>query len=198
VILIAWLIGRWIPNRAVTFAGAAVLGVAVAAAALAVALKGYRVPTPAAVVRQALRVTDVLRQTAINDGTAAPIAASVRYLQRCTTAHDRVLVEGFGPDIPVLAHRAFAGGVPDWLPGYYVSDAEVQRTIERLDREQPRVAIMLEGSDAFTGAWPAAAAWLTRAGFQRFHADALQAGADIWVRHPGPRLELQTTVPCPG
>lgn len=198
VIVAAWLAGRWLPALRLGRAGVVVL-VAVGLIAVAgLAARGHHVPSPGSVVRRSAIVLQQLRNP-VSSTSPPAVVASVRYLSVCTSPASRVLVEGFGPDIPVLARRLFAGGVPDWLPGYYESPAEVQRAIDRLDREHPAAAIMLEGSDAFARSWPAAAGWLARNGYSRVHAAPIDAAADIWVRHPDPgRADPATGVPCPG
>jgi hypothetical protein len=64
----------------------------------------------------------------------------------------------FGPEIPVLAHRPFAAGPPTWIPGYYTRPAEVERAAARLSQQRVSIAVMLEGTAAFTESWPTLAA----------------------------------------
>ncbi len=63
------------------------------------------------------------------DPRRAPL---VRFIERCTAPDERVLVGGFGPELPVLAHRAFAGGLPDWIRGYYEHPDDVARARAQL------------------------------------------------------------------
>lgn len=197
VITAAWLVGRLLSPRAIRAAAGGAVLVAGVVGIVAFAARGYRMPSPASVVRRSAIVAEQLRNPA-SSTSPRTVAMSVRYLSACTSPASRVLVEGFGPDIPVLAHRPFAGGVPDWLPGYYESPEEVQRAIDRLNREHPAAAIMLEGSDAFERSWPAAAGWFTRNGYTRVHAGAIDAAADIWVWNPDPaRTDPATGAPCP-
>jgi hypothetical protein len=84
----------------------------------------------------------------------------IRYLATCTPAESRVLVSGFGPELPVLARRPFAAGLPSWIPGYHTHPREVQRALAQLAREQVSLAVMLEGSAAFVDEWPQLAAEL--------------------------------------
>jgi hypothetical protein len=82
----------------------------------------------------------------------------IRYLASCTPRDARVLVSGFGPEIPVLAGRPFAGGVPSFLPGYGTDPRDEERAATQLAREPVSMAVMLEGSSAFAGQWPRLAA----------------------------------------
>ena len=93
-------------------------------------------------------------------------APLVDYISRCTRADERVLVGGFGPELPVLAHRGFAAGIPDWVRGYYEHPADVARARAQLARERVSVAVMLDGGDAFNAAWPALAADLRARGLK--------------------------------
>jgi hypothetical protein len=81
------------------------------------------------------------------DPQRAPL---VRFIERCTGPDERVLIGGFGPELPVLAHRGFAGGLPDWLRGYYDAPADVARARAQLAREHVAMAVMLDGGDAFS------------------------------------------------
>jgi hypothetical protein len=81
----------------------------------------------------------------------------IRYLASCTPKNSRVLVSGFGPEIAVLAHRPFAAGLPTWIPGYNTHREDVERAVAQLGRETVSIAVMLEGTAAFTKGWPALA-----------------------------------------
>jgi hypothetical protein len=129
------------------------------------ARQGYGVPTPGGIVRRFQIVTTNLREAkpdAVPDHALLPI---VRYLAACTPATERVLVSGFAPQIPVLAGRAFAAGLPAWLPGYYTNPSDIERAAALLSRESVSLVVMLEGSDAFTKQWPRLATDLRARGF---------------------------------
>lgn len=64
------------------------------------------------------------------------------YVDRCTTPQQRLLVLGFLPEIFVFAHRAFAGGIPAFVGGYYDSDAYQAWVIRKLQRESVPFALV--------------------------------------------------------
>jgi hypothetical protein len=117
------------------------------------ASQGYGMPTPGKVVRRFAAVARMLRQEApdvIPNRERLPL---IRYLATCTPAESRVHVSGFGPELPVLARRPFAAGLPSWIPGY-THPRDLQRALAQLAREQVSMAVMLEGSAAFVDEWP--------------------------------------------
>jgi len=110
-------------------------------------------------------VTSNLRRAspeAIPDRVLLPI---VRYLATCTGERERVLVSGFAPQIPVLAGRAFAAGLPSWLDGYYTNDTDIERAAAFLSREAVSLAVLLDGSETFSRTWPRLAHDLKARGF---------------------------------
>jgi hypothetical protein len=198
-VLLAWLAGRVVPPRALIATGLIALAASAAVVGWALAQRGYGLPAPADVARQAGRVAQRLHDDGRSFASAQPAVRAARYLARCTGPSDRVLVSGFGPEIPVVARRAFAGGVPDFLPGYYESPAEVARAIARLERQAPAVAIMLEGSEPFLARWPAVAGWLRARGFEERAAPSLGPGVTVWTREVDPSTprDPDTALPCP-
>jgi hypothetical protein len=164
VVLIAWFAGR-VPAKFIRWAGGAAVAIAAIGVIAVLARQGFRVPTPGGVVRRFQMETTNLREAkpeAVPDHALLPI---VRYLAECTPATDRVLVSGFAPQIPVLAHRPFAAGLPAWLPGYYTNPSDVERAAALLSRESVSLVVMLEGSDVFTKQWPRLATDLRSRGF---------------------------------
>jgi hypothetical protein len=144
--------------------------------------QGFGVPTPGKIARRFATVSTLLRtadRSVIPNRERWPL---IRYLASCTPPDSRVLVSGFGPEIPVLAGRAFAGGLPTWIPGYNAHPRDQERAAAQLAGESISVAVMLEGSDAFTRGWPTLAAALRRRNFveRRWHLD----GTDIVVWIP--------------
>jgi len=162
---------------------------AVVAILLAVVLVGWRlksqgfgVPTPGKVVRRFATVSNMLRDEApevIPNHERLPL---IRYLSSCTPGSSRVFVAGFAPEIPVLSRRPFAGGLPSWIPGYYINASDVERAAAQLARETVSLAVMLEGSESFVEEWPRLADDLRRRGFveRTWHLD----GSDVAVWIP--------------
>ena len=122
-------------------------------------------------------------------------AALVGYLARCTPADERILVGGFGPELSVFAQRAFAGGLPDWVRGYYEDAADVERARRQLARERVAVAIMLDGGEAFTASWPAVAGDLHKLGLNQYFLQLPDSRVELWTR-PSPRTDPPSGLPC--
>ena len=122
-------------------------------------------------------------------------ALLVAYIERCTATDERVLVGGFGPELPVLSHRAFAGGLPDWIRGYYDFPADVARARTQLARERVGVAVMLDGGDAFAASWPALASDLRDRAFQPHYLQLSTGPVELWIP---PRIarDRLTGLPC--
>jgi hypothetical protein len=120
------------------------------------------------------------------------------YLQRCTAPATRVLIVDFGPQIPVYAHRPFAGGTPTWLPRYYEHPDDVRTSLRWLERETVGVIVMLEGSAAFTSSWPDVAEFFRA---RRFTSYTLRTGStdyELWLAPPptGVPPDRVTGLPC--
>ena len=159
-VLAAFIAGRTIPTRVIQTAGAVALLIVILLVSARLASQGYGVPTPGKVVRRFASVARMLQQETpevIPNRERLPL---IRYLATCTPAESRVLVSGFGPELPVLARRPFAAGLPSWIPGYHTHPDDVQRAIARLTREPVSMAVILEGSAVFVDEWPQLAAEL--------------------------------------
>jgi hypothetical protein len=159
-VLAAFVAGRVVPSRVVHTAGVLAFLVVVGLVSVRLASQGYGTPTPGKVVRRFAAVARMLRQEAPDAIPNRERLPLIRYLATCTPAESRVLVSGFGPELPVLARRPFAAGLPSWIPGYHTHPREVQRALAQLAREQVSLAVMLEGSAAFVDEWPQLAAEL--------------------------------------
>ena len=80
-------------------------------------------------------------------GRSALIDLSL-YLQRCTTADDRVLVQGYLPQVVAMARRGFAGGHADLRPGFFGTPDEQSLTVARL-RGQSVPVILLDAGASY-------------------------------------------------
>jgi hypothetical protein len=191
--------GHLLSSRAVNRAAIAALSAVILFAAVPVAARRGTVPTPLDVVRQAVLVTRRLEHAAPDIQPNPALAPLVAYLERCTQANDRVLVSGFGPEIPVLAHRPFAAGLPSWIPGYYEDAADVSRAIARLNREQLGAVVMLDGSTVFMRSWPAVDQWIRGRGFEEHTVPSINSRIRVWLPRaaPGTPADTPTRLPCP-
>ena len=156
------------------------------------------IPTPAALVRRAVRVTHRLQDAAPEIQPNPRLAPLVAYLTRCTATTDRILVVGFGPEIPVLARRPFAGGLPSWIPGYYEDPDDVARAIARLNREQVGAAVMLDGSTVFMNLWPELGRWVRDRTFDEHAIPSIDSRIRVWLPRvaPGAPADAATGLPC--
>ena len=68
------------------------------------------------------------------------------YVNACTAPTDRVLVQGYLPQVLALAKRAFAGGHADLRPGFFATDSAQRLMLDRLQRQS--VPIVLLDNDA--------------------------------------------------
>ena len=198
VVLSAALMGQVFQARALRVGALIVCGTTIVFAATSLAVAGYRIPTPMAIVRQTGRVTERLLDDSPDIQPSPRHAPLVSYLARCTAPRERVFVTGFGPQIPFLAGRPFAAGLPSWMPGYYEAPADMARARRRLDREQVSAAVLLEGTDAFERAWPDLAAWFRS---RRYEEHALPRDNDVvrvWLPPPAPGTPVDsvTGLPC--
>jgi 4-amino-4-deoxy-L-arabinose transferase-like glycosyltransferase len=126
------------------------------------------------------------------DPARAPLVA---YITRCTRPDDRVIVGGFGPELPVLAQRPFAAGLPDWIRGYYEDPADVARARSRFARERVSAAVMLDGGNAFSASWPALAADLRARGLKPYAMQLPGERVELWLQ-PSSRTDRGTGLPC--
>jgi hypothetical protein len=142
-------------------------------------------------------VTNRLRNASDEIMPRPPLAPLVRYIQRCTRADQRLLVGGFGPELPVLTQRPFAAGLPDWIPGYYNDPLDVARARAQLARERVGAAVMLDGGDVFTASWPALAADLRARRLVPHSLRIASRSVEVWVPESQTR-DIETGLPCAG
>jgi hypothetical protein len=144
------------------------------------------------------QITRRLREVSADIIPNPSTAPLITYLSRCTAPGDRVLVAGFGPEIPALAHRPFAGGLPSWIPGYYDDRADVARAIGRLNREHVAAAVMLDGSTVLVHSWPELGEWIRSHGFEEHPLAAIDPRFRIWLPRPAADVstDRETGLPC--
>jgi hypothetical protein len=82
----------------------------------------------------------------------------VRYVDRCTTPDQSVLVVGYMPQLPFLVQRRFAGGHSWIMRGYFESESDQARMARRLTEDPPAVVVIEpQEADDIAGHWPAIA-----------------------------------------
>ena len=87
-----------------------------------------------------------------------------RYLHTCTRPADRVLVQGYLPQVLALARRGFAGGHADLRPGFFGSGDAQRLTVARLQRQSVPVILLDSGAsyDEFRKGFPLVMAYIDR------------------------------------
>jgi len=172
-----------------------VASAAIAAAAILLASAVGILPDRFNVVRRWRLVATRLHEARTEIMPYPEHASLVQYISRCTSSNQRVLVGGFAPELPVLSRRAFAGGLPDWIRGYYQDPADIARARQQLARERVAIAVMIDGGDAFTASWPAIAEELRA---RRLEPHFLQLGnqrIEVWVEQSN-QQDAATGLPC--
>ena len=96
--------GLTMTRRAID-AASMVLAVVLLVVGIAVARPARAIVRAGALPERAARVTARLRHAAPEIQPVPARAPLIAYLARCTRSGDRILVGGFAPEIPVLAHR---------------------------------------------------------------------------------------------
>src|SRR5262245_50709970 len=197
-VLAAALVGQTFSTRARRLGGPVTVGAALVFFAISLATAGYRVPTPAAVVRQARRISDRLVHASAEIQPSPRYPLLVSYLSRCTSPAQRVFVSGFAPQIPFLADRPYAAGLPSWIPGYYETPADMRRARARLDRENVSAVVLLEGADVFEKSWPDLAKWFREHRFERHDSTRLGKGITLWLAPTdvSSHTDAESGLPC--
>jgi len=182
---------------------AAKRGVAIVVAAAVVggvvqAATRVTLPRPADAIRRIGDVTQRLRHVSPDIMPSPSLAPVIAYLVDCTAPDDRVLVTGFGPDIPVLAHRPFAARLPTWIPGYYEDRADVDRALAQLEGEPLGAAVFLDGTTVVGRSWPALLRAIQARGFEEYTVSLVGPRLRIWLPHvAATHRDAGTGLPCP-
>jgi hypothetical protein len=197
-VLTAALIGHMFSRRALRIGALVTVAAALVLVAISMARAGYRVPTPAAVVRQVGRVSDRLLQASAEIQPSPRYPMLVSYLSRCTAPARRVFVSGFAPQIAFLARRPYAAGLPSWIPGYYETPADMRRARARLDGENVSAVVLLEGTDVFEESWPDLAVWFREHRFEPYDSARLGEGITLWLAPSdvSSRTDAESGLPC--
>lgn len=170
---------------------------AILAAVVQITTKAAAVPTPSEGARHLMDVTRRLRRVSPEIMPNPSLAPLVTYLSRCTSTGARVLVTGFGPEIPALAERPFAARLPTWIPGYYEDDVEVDRALTQFGREQVGAAIFLDGTSAVARSWPALLHALKARGFEEHTVPSVNLRVRVWLPPvTGELRDAATDLPC--
>jgi hypothetical protein len=155
-------------------------------------------PQPADGFRRLSDVTLRVRQVSPEIMPNPSLAPLVEYLTHCTGPDDRILVAGFGPEIPVLAHRPFAARLPTWIPRYYDDSADVHRALTQLGRERLGAAVFLDGSMVVARLWPALLQAIEDRGFEEYTVARINSRVRVWLPHAADaRRDAATSLPCP-
>ena len=196
VVLLAALMGGAFSPSTLRAGGAVLTAAALMLGILSLRVAGYRVPTLSATVRRASTVAGRLVDVSPEIRPSPRHPALRAFLAQCTAPSQRVFVAGFAPQIPFLADRLFAAGLPSWEPGYYEAPDDVARAIRQLNREDVSAAVLMEGSEPFEESWPGLAAWFRAHGFEE-HAVRGEGTMRIWLprMQQGP-IDQATGLPC--
>jgi hypothetical protein len=192
--------GRYLSSRGMNRLAAIAVFVMLLAGTMYIARRSDALPTPLEIAGRFGQITGRLRAVSPEITPNPSIAPVIAYLSRCTRPEDRILVAGFGPEIPALAHRPFAGGLPSWIPGYYDDPADVARAIGRLNREYVAAAVMLDGSTVLVHSWPELGEWIRSHGFEEHPLAAIDPRFRIWLPRPAADVstDRETGLPCEG
>ena len=109
--------GRYLSSRGMNRLATIAVFVMLLAGATYIARRSDALPTPLEIAGRFGQITGRLRAVSPEITPNPSIAPVIAYLSRCTRPDERIFVAGFGPEIPALAHRPFAGGLPSWIPG---------------------------------------------------------------------------------
>lgn len=197
-VIAAAIAGQYLSQRAMKNGAVIGMMVIVAAITVQVARGSESVSTLREPVGRIGQITRRLREVSADIIPNPSTAPLITYLSRCTAPGDHVLVAGFGPEIPALAHRPFAARLPSWLPGYYEDPADVNRALARLRRERLGAAVFLDGSPVVAHSWPGLMEAIRDRGFDEYAVPSIDTRIRVWLPHAanGARHDSATDLPC--
>ena len=198
-VVAAAVAGYYLSPRAMKLVAAIGAGVVIAAIAVQVARRSDPIVVPLEAADRVGQITHRLRAVSADIIPNPSMAPLIAYLSECTNADDRLFVAGFAPEIPALAHRAFAARLPSWLPGYYEDPADIDRAVARLRDERIGAAIFLDGTATVAHSWPALMKAIRDRGFDEYDVTSIDSRIRVWLPHTasGARRESGTGLPCP-
>jgi hypothetical protein len=198
-VIAAAIAGQYLSQRAMKNGAVVGMMVMVAAITVQVARGSESISTLREPVGRIGQITRRLRDVSADIIPNPSTAPLITYLSRCTAPDERVLVAGFGPEIPALAHRPFAARLPSWLPGYYDDPADLNRALARLGRERLGAAVFLDGSPVVAHSWPGLMEAIRDRGFDEYAVPSIDTRIRIWLPHAanGARHDSATDLPCP-
>ena len=198
VIIAAATAGHLLADRVVVRVGMIAIAGVVVGGTIDAARVAIARPASMNVVQRVGEVTTRLRRASPQIIPNPSLSPLIDYVARCTQPQERVLVVGFGPEVPVLAHRPFAAGLPTWIPGYYEDAADVSRAVVRLQREELGAVILLDGRNAFTQSWPLLAAAVRARGVDEYGIPSIDERLRVWLPHAAAVAPMDPTgLPCP-
>ena len=88
-------------------------------------------------------------------GAEGNLQRIARYIQRCTSSDDRLLIAGgFAPDVYFYTERAFAGGQVHFMEGWHASLPEQRLTLDRLRHQSVPIVLMGDQDEGFERGFP--------------------------------------------
>jgi hypothetical protein len=149
-------------------------------------------------------VTSTLRATGANTRMPSRASESLKpffsYLERCTTAEDRLLVGGYLVELPFIARRRFAAG-QQYFGGSFVGTPESQsRMLSLLQRQRtPFAVIPADEAAAFQRGFPQIAAYVDTH-YMLMGATSMDGGGEVRIlvdsRIPPAGDDAATGWPC--
>jgi dolichyl-phosphate-mannose-protein mannosyltransferase len=198
-VVAAAIVGHLTPVHAMKRSAMSAVTVALVAAVVLTATNRPAIPRPAEAAHRLVDIAERLRRVSPEIMPNPALAPVVTYLTLCTAPDDRVLVTGFGPEIPVLAHRPFAARLPTWIPNYYENDTDVRRALVRLRDERLGAAVFLNGTNVVARSWPALLQAIRDRGFDEYGVAPVDSRLRVWLPHrvAGSSRDASTDLPCP-